>query len=190
MSLHARRAPLSGPAAVAVHDDRDVARQLREIDLVDELALEGAGGRQQFDIDHADSVLPYQTLTSVSPRAAAFADNRRRSPVSSSSATRSGGTRPRAASASTPQIERTMPRRNPSPRKSADSSGPSSSTVTEWSVRMVDSSADRSTAKTPKSRVPTARFAAARMRGRLAPAESGAAKGARRGGITSERHHR
>ena len=38
MPSDARQAPLSGPAAIAVHDDRDVGRQSGSVDLMKKLA--------------------------------------------------------------------------------------------------------------------------------------------------------
>src|SRR5262249_4873029 len=56
VSLDAGRAALLGPPAIAVHDDGDVARELRQVDLVQKLTLERAGGRQDFQVDHGKRV--------------------------------------------------------------------------------------------------------------------------------------
>ena len=45
-----------GPASVAVHDDGDVPGQLVEIDLVDELSLQGSRRRQVVELDHGVSL--------------------------------------------------------------------------------------------------------------------------------------
>src|SRR5262249_20761018 len=189
MAFDAGRPALLRPAAVPVHDDRDVPRKTSELDFVEELSLEGAGIRQIVEGDHRQSLTrsapsSYETRTRLRPRAGAFGDSRRRSPPDRSSSMRDGSTRPREASARTPQIERTMPRRKPSPRKRAVSSSPCSAISTKWSVRIPGSSVPDRTAKIPKSRVPASPAAASRMRAASAAVEIGVTNGASRGGIT------
>jgi hypothetical protein len=52
MALDPRRAPLLRPSAVAVHDDRDMARETGQIDLIEQLPLESARRGQDIEIDH------------------------------------------------------------------------------------------------------------------------------------------
>src|SRR5437762_6551008 len=188
--LDARKAALPRPAAVAVHDDRDVPRKAGEVDLVEEPPLGGARRGDFVLLDHGTSVTRgYSTFTSVSPFAGAFCERRPRSPDSTISRIRSGGTRPLAMSPRRPQIDRTIPRRKPSPRKSARSSEPSSSIDTEWSV-LTESAGRPRAAKTPKSRRPGRCAAAIAIGPASAPRESGATKRASRGAMTSARDHR
>ncbi len=59
VALDARLAALLRPAAVAVHDDRDVTRQAREVDRTKDLRLVAAGGHdlEQVLQGHGGTVL-------------------------------------------------------------------------------------------------------------------------------------
>jgi hypothetical protein len=55
MSFDARQAPRPRPAPVAVHDDGDVAREAREVDLLDHGLLDRARLRQLAHVDHREA---------------------------------------------------------------------------------------------------------------------------------------
>ena len=53
-----RQAPLAGPAAVSVHDDRDVAGKTRQVEGVEETLLFRAGLGQSLQVIHVVRFLP------------------------------------------------------------------------------------------------------------------------------------
>ena len=122
MAFDARQVAARGPAAVAVHDDRDVGRELLEVDLAGQRLVGRAGGkpRQQLVKRHRDLVQrANRNSSSSAPRRArgrtggAVMPAAARKRPSSTPGMLSGGRRLSPTSTRVPAIARTMCRRNP-----------------------------------------------------------------------------